>query len=83
MRRNWDSTPINDLSLVDRRRDDGLGPDQFEFGCNGELEIAEPATLAEAPALLVHRDRSGDHQIDRLEIFDCDRPPIPGRAGNG
>src|SRR5581483_614750 len=47
------------LDLVDGRHHDGVGPDQAGLGGHGELEVGEPAALAEPGAVDAGGNRPG------------------------
>ena len=54
------------------------GSDQPGFPCQGVLQVAEPASLAQTGAGRVRGNASGDDQVDRLHVLD---PGSCGRTG--
>src|SRR4051812_35748885 len=72
VRRRGDAAAVDDLQLVDGGGHQRARTDEAGGRGDGELEVAEPTTLAEAGAVLAYGDATGDDQVDRLELGHVD-----------
>ena len=80
VRRRRDHPAPPDLQLVHGRDDQRARSDEARAGRDRELEVREAATLAEAGAVLTHRDRPADDEVDGIEVGDVDRYANGGGA---
>jgi len=64
---------VDELEPVDRRDDRRRVVDEPGLGQQHELEVGEPAALAEPDALAVDRDRPADDEVDVPEVLDARR----------
>jgi outer membrane protein assembly factor BamB/predicted phosphodiesterase len=71
-----------DLEFVRGGDGHGVRSDQARDGGEGELQVGEPAALAEPGSVLPRGHAAHDHQVDRVEFGQRDPAGGPGRAAD-
>jgi predicted amidohydrolase len=72
-----------DLEFVHGGDTDGIRPDQAGRGGQRELQVGEPAALAQPGAVLRGRHAAHHHQVDRGHFGQRHPARRPGRAADG